>query len=118
MLMCSCWCNYLSRPCGKKNKIVGIAHITGGSFYDKISRILPDNTHVIINKGSWKVPEIFNTIQKKGNVSDKDIYRTLNMGIGMVIFVKPKFAKEVMKSFRGAKAIGFVQKGKKGVEII
>ena len=103
---------------GKKNKIVGIAHITGGSFYDKISRILPDNTHVIINKGSWKVPEIFNTIQKKGNVSDKDIYRTLNMGIGMVIFVKPKFAKEVMKSFRGAKAIGFVQKGKKGVEII
>ena len=102
----------------KKNKIVGIAHITGGSFYDKISRILPDNTHVIINKGSWKVPEIFNTIQKKGNVLDNDMYRTLNMGIGMAIFVRPKFAKEVMKFFKGAKSIGFVQKGKKGVEII
>ena len=46
------------------------------------------------------------------------MYRTLNMGIGMAIFVRPKFAKEVMKFFKGAKSIGFVQKGKKGVEII
>ena len=103
---------------GKKNKIVGIAHITGGSFYDKIGRILPQDAHVIINKGSWKVPEIFNIIQKKGNVPEKDIYRTLNMGIGMAFFVRPEYAKEVHKFMKGSKVIGFVQKGKKGVEII
>ena len=102
---------------GKKNKIVGIAHITGGSFYDKIGRILPENAHVV-DKKAWKVPEIFKIIQKKGNVPEQDIYRTLNMGIGMAIFVRPEYAKEIDKFFKGSKIIGCVKKGKKGVELI
>jgi len=97
---------------------VGIAHITGGSFYDKIGRILPENAHVLIDKKSWKVPEIFKIIQKKGNVPEQDIYRTLNMGIGMAIFVRPEYAKEINKFFKGSKIIGCVKKGKKGVELI
>jgi len=102
----------------KKQNITGIAHITGGSFYDKIGRILPENARLIIEKNSWQVPEIFKLIQKKGNVPEKDIYRTLNMGIGMVLIIRPEAALSVKKFFKGAKAIGFVKKAQKSVEII
>lgn len=98
--------------------ITGIAHITGGSFYDKIGRILPENAKVIIEKNSWNIPEIFKLVQKKGNVPEKDIYRTLNMGIGMVLIVKPQTAKKVQQHFKGSKIIGYIKKDKKGVEII
>jgi Phosphoribosylaminoimidazole (AIR) synthetase len=101
-----------------KENITGIAHITGGSFYDKIKRILPENCRVVIEKKSWKVPEIFEIIRKKGNVPEQDIYRTLNMGIGMVLIVKPEAALKVKNYFKGAKAIGYVKKGIRGVDII
>jgi phosphoribosylformylglycinamidine cyclo-ligase len=102
----------------KKQNITGIAHITGGSFYDKIERILPQNAKVVIEKNSWKVPEIFQIIKKKGGVPEKDIYRTLNMGIGMVLITRPEAALSVKKHFKGAKAIGYVKKDKKSVELI
>jgi phosphoribosylformylglycinamidine cyclo-ligase len=102
----------------KSQNIVGIAHITGGSFYDKIERILPENIRVIIEKNSWKIPKIFNLVWKKGNVPEKDIYRTLNMGIGMVLIVRPNIALQIKNFFKGAKAIGYIKEGKKGVEII
>jgi len=101
-----------------KQNIVGIAHITGGSFYDKISRILPQNVKVVIEKKSWKVPEIFKVIQTKGSVPEMDIYRTLNMGIGMVLIARSETALEIKKFFKKAKIIGCVEKGEKGVEII
>ena len=96
----------------------GIAHITGGSFYDKIGRVLPDNCRVIINKASWQVPRIFKLVQEKGRVPEKDIYRTLNMGIGMVLIVKYDQAYKIKNMFKGSKIIGYIRKGKKGVEII
>ncbi|GHT52245.1 phosphoribosylformylglycinamidine cyclo-ligase [Endomicrobiia bacterium] len=102
----------------KKQNIAGIAHITGGSFYDKIERVLPDNVRVVIEKSSWKVPEIFKLVQEKGSVPKEDIYRTLNMGIGMVLIVSPDVALQIKKFFKGAKAIGYVKKGEKGVELI
>jgi phosphoribosylformylglycinamidine cyclo-ligase len=102
----------------KKQNIVGIAHITGGSFYDKIERILPENVSVVIEKKSWKVPKIFKIIQGKGRVSEEDIYRTLNMGIGMVLIVRPEIALQIKKFFKGAKAIGCVKKGERSVELI
>ena len=102
----------------KKQNITGIAHITGGSFYDKIERILPQNARVVIEKNSWNVPKVFKLVQQKGNVPEKDIYRTLNMGIGMVVIVRPEAALAVKKSFKGAKAIGYIKKGERGVEII
>ncbi|MDR1417654.1 MAG: phosphoribosylformylglycinamidine cyclo-ligase [Endomicrobium sp.] len=108
----------ISKFNSRKQNIIGIAHITGGSFYDKISRILPENVNAIIEKRSWKVPEIFRLIQKQGNVPEKDIYRTLNMGIGMVLIVRPQEALNVRKFFKGAKVIGYTKKGDKGVEII
>jgi phosphoribosylformylglycinamidine cyclo-ligase len=102
----------------KKQDIVGIAHITGGSFYDKIERILPENVRVIIEKKSWKVPKIFKIIQEKGKVLEKDIYRTLNMGIGMVLIVRPEIALQVKKFFKSARAIGCVKKGERGVDLV
>ena len=101
-----------------RSAVSGIAHITGGSFYDKIERILPKNCRVIIKKDSWKAPAIFQLIQKKGNIPDKEIYRTLNMGIGMAIICRPEGASKVAKSIKGAKIIGYVAKGERGVDVI
>jgi len=104
------------------SSVHGIAHITGGAFYDKISRILPKNISVRIDKNSWVVPEIFRLIQNRGNIEDKEIYRTLNMGIGLVLVVKQSSAKAIMKKISQLKlkawVIGEAVKGNKTVEII
>ncbi|PIQ90631.1 MAG: phosphoribosylformylglycinamidine cyclo-ligase [Candidatus Omnitrophica bacterium CG11_big_fil_rev_8_21_14_0_20_41_12] len=100
----------------------GIAHITGGAFYDKISRILPKNISVHIEKNSWKVPEIFRLIQSKGNIENKEMYRTLNMGIGLVLIVEQKSCAAIMKKLSELKLkfwiIGKTIRGNKSVEII
>ncbi|MFA5275618.1 MAG: phosphoribosylformylglycinamidine cyclo-ligase, partial [Candidatus Omnitrophota bacterium] len=102
--------------------IHGIAHITGGAFYDKIARILPDNLNVRINKGSWNVPKIFKLIQNKGNVVEREMYHTLNMGIGMVLLVKPENAGNIISKLASMKlkawVIGEVIKGKKEVAVV
>ncbi|MFH1396983.1 MAG: phosphoribosylformylglycinamidine cyclo-ligase [Candidatus Omnitrophota bacterium] len=101
--------------------VKGISHITGGAFYDKIARILPDNVDVRINRKSWKVPDIFRLIQKKGNIADREMYHTLNMGIGMVLIVSPKAVGSIITRLNksGVKSwvIGRAVKGKKQVEI-
>jgi phosphoribosylformylglycinamidine cyclo-ligase len=68
-----------------KGVIKGLAHITGGGLTDNIPRILPEGTAVQINNGSWPVLPIFELMKKIGNVSDAEMYRTFNMGVGMVI---------------------------------
>ena len=102
--------------------IHGIAHITGGAFYDKISRILPKNIDARIDKNSWSVPEIFRLIQNKGNIEDKEIYHTLNMGIGMVLIVEAQSTAEIINKLSGLKlkswVIGQAIKGNKKVEIV
>ena len=100
----------------------GISHITGGAFYDKISRILPGNINARIDKHSWRVPEIFRLIQAKGRINDKEMYRTLNMGIGLVLIVEQKSSEAIMKKLSELKlkswVIGQAVKGNKSVEII
>ena len=65
--------------------IKGLAHITGGGLTDNIPRILPEGTAVQIRKGSWPVLPVFKTMQSIGNVPESEMYRTFNMGVGMVI---------------------------------
>jgi phosphoribosylformylglycinamidine cyclo-ligase len=65
--------------------IKGLAHITGGGLTDNIPRILPQGTSVKIDKNSWPIPPLFQLMQQLGNVSEAEMYRTFNMGIGMVI---------------------------------
>ncbi len=102
--------------------IKGISHITGGAFYDKISRILPDNVNVRINKNAWELPKIFKLIQNKGSIADKEMYRTFNMGIGMVLILEPQSVKAIISKLAEFKlkswVIGEVIKGRKEVEIL
>ena len=66
-----------------KNPIKGIAHITGGGFEENLERIIPKNIDIDISP--WDVPSIFKNLQKMGNITDDEMYRVFNMGIGMVI---------------------------------
>ncbi|HAH20249.1 MAG: phosphoribosylformylglycinamidine cyclo-ligase [Omnitrophica WOR_2 bacterium GWF2_43_52] len=106
----------------RRRTIKGIAHITGGAFYDKIPRIIPKGLAIRIQKKSWPLPEIFRIIQRKGNVPEQDMYRTLNMGIGMVLAADKAasadiisyLAKQNLKSW----IIGEVVKGSQRVAIV
>jgi len=107
---------------GKQQIIRGISHITGGAFYDKIARILPDNLGVVVYKNSWVVPKIFRLIQNKGGIAEKEMYHTFNMGIGMVLVVKPQAENMIISRLSSlgvnARVIGKVIKGNKSVEVI
>jgi phosphoribosylformylglycinamidine cyclo-ligase len=80
--------------------IKGLAHITGGGLTDNIPRILPEATSVRIEKDSWPVLPIFELFRRLGNVSDSEMYRTFNMGVGMVIVCSPGDAETIKTHFR------------------
>jgi phosphoribosylformylglycinamidine cyclo-ligase len=105
-----------------RNTIHGISHITGGAFYDKIARILPRDVSARIYKKAWPVPEIFKRIQAAGNIIDKEMYHTLNMGVGMVLVVKPGTADGIIKHMAkfGLRSwvIGEIVKGNGTVEVV
>ena len=67
--------------------IHGLIHITGGGFYDNIPRALPENCGAIINADAWTVPKIFKLLQEWGNVPRREMFRTFNCGIGMILIV-------------------------------
>src|SRR6476660_10107700 len=67
--------------------VKGLAHITGGGLIDKLPRILPANCDAVIDTKSWRVPSIFQILQKNGNVDAQEMYQVFNMGIGMVAIV-------------------------------
>ena len=81
------------------NKVVvrGMAHITGGAFYEKLTKILPEGLCFAIDKRAWRPPRIFRLIQEKGGVEDAEMYRTFNMGIGFVLVVAPRDVAAVIK---------------------
>ncbi len=100
----------------KEVKIKGCAHITGGGFIDNLPRILPKNSKAIIDKSSWQVPPIFNFIKRLGNISEEEMYRVFNCGIGFVIIVGKDSLEEVetLLSALGETyyIIGYIEKAK------
>ena len=82
--------NHVFKTLDSGVNIKGIAHITGGGFTENIPRILPSGCAVNINIGSWPNLSVFKTLQELGNIDDKEMYRTFNMGVGMVFVVDPK----------------------------
>jgi phosphoribosylformylglycinamidine cyclo-ligase len=102
-------------------RIKSMAHITGGGFYDNIPRVIPAGFGVRVEKGSWPIPPIFRKIQRAGRVDEREMYRTLNMGIGMALVVRPADADRAVSGFakRGIKAwpIGEVVRGRHEVTL-
>lgn len=101
----------------EKYKVLGIAHITGGGLLENIPRILPEGVSVQINQKSWIKPPIFSLIQKEGKISDEEMYRTFNMGIGMVIIVPDGESEKILKELKlmnyDSSIVGKVIKGEK-----
>ena len=99
----------------KKVKISGMAHITGGGFPDNIPRVLPKCVNAEIDRTAWKVPTIFNFIQRQGKVEEDEMYRVFNMGIGFcVILPKTQLdkASKILKDIRQPfSVIGVIRKG-------
>ncbi len=105
----------------EKYNILGIAHITGGGIVENIPRILPEGVAVQINKESWPKPPIFSLIQEEGKISDEEMYRTFNMGIGMVLIVSQNGASKMINELKMTRydsyIIGRVIKGNKQIII-
>ena len=80
----------------KHIKVNGMAHITGGGFYENINRVIPTIMDAEIRYGSWEIPEIFNFLQSHGNIEIDEMFRVFNMGIGMVYIVNPEYAKRAV----------------------
>ena len=83
----------------RKVPVRGIGHITGGSFREKIPRVLPQGTGAVLYKNAWKVPAIFRKIQAAG-VSESQMYRTFNMGVGMVLILPPESVTRAQQMLR------------------
>lgn len=98
--------------------VKGLAHITGGGFLENIPRILPDGVSVEINRGSWNELPIFGLMQKLGNVADSEMFRTFNMGIGMVVVCSHDSKESLISSIEGCREIGKIVEGNKSVNII
>ena len=81
-------------------EINGMAHITGGGITENIPRIVPDNLCVNINKDSWEMPEVFKWLQSQGNISDSDMLRIFNCGIGMVLIMNDSAKDQVIENIK------------------
>ncbi|MBI4314046.1 MAG: phosphoribosylformylglycinamidine cyclo-ligase [Candidatus Omnitrophica bacterium] len=103
----------------RKINVHGIAHITGGSFREKLGRILPKDTAAFIKTSSWPVAPIFRRVQEAGDLSDVEMYKTFNMGIGMILVVPESQVNAVLKILRRqelpAWVIGEIKRGKPGL---
>lgn len=100
--------------------IKGLSHITGGGLPGKISGILPDTVAAELNRGSWLVPPIFPLIQQVGRVTDEEMYRVFNMGLGMVAVCDSESVATVLDSLPDAQVVGNIvsRAGQEQVRII
>ncbi len=99
-----------------------VSHITGGGFIENVPRMLPEHLRAVIRKGSWDVLPIFDLMQKQAGISERDMYNTFNMGIGMIVAVDSEKASLAVKCLEeaGEKAyiLGELTEGEQGVDII
>ncbi len=97
--------------------IHAMAHITGGGLLENIPRVLPEGTQAMVNTASWQLPDIFQWLQKNGNVETNEMYRTFNCGVGMVLITKSDDAEAIISSLKkngeDAWLLGNIQSGDK-----
>ena len=80
----------------------GISHITGGGFYENIPRSIPDGLCAKIDKTAVKIPPIFKLLQEKGQIPERDMFNTFNMGVGMILTVSPDTADKALRTLNAA----------------
>jgi phosphoribosylformylglycinamidine cyclo-ligase len=90
------------RPLLGSGAIHAMAHITGGGVTDNLPRVLPSTVDARIDTSSWEVPGVFRWLQEHGRVSDTDMRRTFNMGVGMILVVAPGDAEATLGALRAA----------------
>ena len=109
----------LLRQQATSGAVHGLAHITGGGLTDNIPRVLPADCEVLLHRAAWPRDPVFDWLAASGNVSDAEMYRTFNCGIGMVVIVDPLQADAVLSALRAAgesaQLIGEVRRGNGGV---
>ena len=102
-------------------RIHACSHITGGGFYENVPRMLNEGTRAIIEKNSYPVLPIFDLLAKTGNIEEKMMYNTFNMGLGMVLAVDPSDVDKTMAAIREAGdtpyVVGRIENGEKGVTL-
>ncbi len=107
-------------PLLEQGWVHALAHITGGGLTDNLPRVMPDGLRAVIKVGAWDIPPVFRLLAEKGEVPEDDMWRTFNLGVGMVLVVPPKFLEKALRSLREAGCPGFpmgnVVKGERGVE--
>lgn len=87
------------RPLLDRGLVTGMAHITGGGITDNLPRILPSGTAALIETAAWEVPPLFQFLQREGRVPQEDMFRTFNMGIGLIVVCSDRDVDEVLASF-------------------
>ena len=106
----------------KEVTIKGISHITGGGFYENMPRSIPKGLGVKIEKSAVRVPPIFSIIQKRGNISEHDMFNTFNMGVGMSVVVAKEDAERAVELFRAngedAYILGTIVESEDGVLLV
>jgi phosphoribosylformylglycinamidine cyclo-ligase len=95
-------------PLIEKYEIKGMVHITGGGFYENIPRVLPEGCGVEIDTRSWPKPPVFALLQQWGNVAWTEMYRTFNMGIGMILVVPPSEVQNIQDDLTARGEASFV----------
>ena len=111
------------RPLLAGGRIKGMAHITGGGITDNLPRILPEGTHAVIDRRSWKPLPIFAWLQAQGGVPEDDMLRTFNMGIGLIVVCAPEHEGDLLRAIADngapeAGRIGTIGDGGEGVRYI
>jgi phosphoribosylformylglycinamidine cyclo-ligase len=94
-------------PLVEKGLIQAMAHITGGGLTDNLPRVMPKKLRSVIKVGSWEIPSVFKILAERGEVPNDDLWRTFNMGVGMVLIVRAKHLKQILESLKDAGCQGF-----------
>ncbi len=102
----------------RREDILGLAHITGGGIAGNLSRILPPRASAVVRKNSWKVPRVMREIQEIGNIPEKEMWKTFNMGIGMIAVIKRDSVETAVKILNDVVVIGEIKRGTGKVEIV
>ena len=110
----------LIKPFFDRQSMKGLAHVTGGGITENLPRVLPDGCAAEIDRQAWTVPPIFRVLQQRGDITDAEMFRTFNMGIGLVIVCASREADRIINTLSragepNAIRIGFVVSGDRTV---